>query len=80
MELSNSLSLIETRLISLESSNKVHPLFDTLVTFDYTFETHNSLFGSIFEDSINMILQLIITVKILDIKNDRKVAYYISFK
>ena len=28
----------------LESSNKVNPLFDTLVTFDCTFEAHNTLF------------------------------------
>ena len=42
MKLSNGLSLIEARLLSLEPSNKVHPLFETLVTFDYTFEAHNS--------------------------------------
>ena len=30
--------------LSLEPSNRVPPLFDTLVTFDYTFEAHNSLF------------------------------------
>ena len=30
--------------LSLELSIKVHPSFDTLVTFDYTFEAHNSLF------------------------------------
>ena len=29
---------------SLEPSNKVHYLLDNLVTFDYTFEAHDSLF------------------------------------
>ena len=44
MELSNSLPLIEARLLSLEPLNKVHHLFNTLVTFDYTFKVHNFLF------------------------------------
>jgi len=41
IEPSNSLPLIEARLLSLEPSNKVHHLFDTSVTFDYTFEGPN---------------------------------------
>jgi len=41
MEPSNNLLLIKARLLSLEPSNKVHYLFDTWVTFDYTFEAHN---------------------------------------
>ena len=41
MEPSNSLPLIEARLLSLEPSNKVHTLFDTWVPFDYTSEGPN---------------------------------------
>ena len=41
MEPLNNLPLIVAWLLSLGLSNKVHPLFDTWVIFDYTFEVHN---------------------------------------
>ena len=42
----------------LKPSNIIHHLFDTLITFDYTFEAHN-FFCSTFEDSIDMAKSII---------------------
>ena len=54
MEPSNNLPLIEAWLLSLEPSNKVHPLFDNWVTFLLHLRG-SRLLCSIFEDFIDMV-------------------------